>query len=332
MKNSTKAGFAQLGFVLVLLSFLTLALLGQVPTSQAGWIAYPPRVPGVAWGPVRNRRERPPLGLAARLRAGGQYLVRTWPQPLLRSLLVALLWWGSGCPISPGLLVIPLGTWLGQAVLVGWPQLGGPALPWLLRQALPALLGALGGLCLGRWLAAGLPAGAPCREPGMAGPFPLFCGSCALGTSEAPQVDVQHGADGSCEATLCGRFTLRIAGDDPFRTRLLLLFLRQLETSAHTHIGRPTRTGHAPLVRQTQLAAWFGCTQPEISRWEEYWRQGDWANLLSLCAPEVLTMELVRRIITVCVAFPAWDQEQVTHYLHGQGVAVTERQVRFRPA
>jgi transposase-like protein len=330
MKNSTKAGFAQLGFVLVLLSFLTLALLGQVPTSQAGWIASPPQVPGAATVPARKRRRRFVLSLADRLQAVGRYLVRSWPQPLLRTLLVVLLWWGSGCPGSPGLLGVPLGLWLTQAVLVGWPRRGrrGSALPGLWAQALPALLGALSGLCLGRWLQSGLFSGPPSGAGGDGRSLPLFLGGCALGGHEAPYVDVQHGADGSYEATLCGHFTLRVSGDDPFRPRLLLLLLRQLESPGPARRGRCTRTGCTPFVRQTQLAAWLGCPQPDISRWEDYWRRGDWADLLSLHSPEVLTAELVQRIVTVCVAFPSWDQEQVAHYLQGQGVAVTERQVR----
>jgi hypothetical protein len=222
--------------------------------------------------------------LAERLRASARYLAHTWPQPLLRSLLVALLWWGSGQPGSPWLLGIPLGSWLAQAVLGACPRWGrtptGHALHGLLRLTTPALLVALGGLWLGQWLGAQLAAGVPLREA-RAGAVPLFLGGGAV-ASEAPQVEVQRQEDGSYEATLDGRFTLRVAGDDPFRARWLLLFLRFLEIATPLRHSRPTPAGRYPFVRQTQVAAWFGCTQPEISRWEEYWRRAT-GQPLSLC-------------------------------------------------
>jgi hypothetical protein len=331
MKNTTKAGFAQLAFVLICLSFLTLALLGQVPSCQAGWVAYPPRVPVLAMIPPDRKRRRPPvLALTARLRASGQYLARSWPPALLRSLLVALLWAGSGCPGSPWLLVLPLGLWLGQAGLVGWPHLrqslAGRVLGWLLTHSLPALLGALSGWGLRRWLFP-MPGTPVLEAPTLSAAVPLL-GGCVYCNRDAPYVDVQPGAAGGYEATLDGHFTLRVAGDDPFRARCLLLFLRLLESPQPRRHSRPAPDGRRSFVRQTELATWFGCPQPDISRWEGYWQQGDWANLLSLHCPEVLTAELIRRIVTVCVAFPLWNQEQVAHYLQGQGVAVTERQVR----
>jgi transposase-like protein len=82
------------------------------------------------------------------------------------------------------------------------------------------------------------------------------------------------------------------------------------------------------LVRQLQLAAWFGVPQPDISRWLKYWQTADWANLLSLHSAEVLTAELVARIVEVCATFPTWEVAQVYHYLRQQGVAVTEPQVQ----
>jgi transposase-like protein len=68
--------------------------------------------------------------------------------------------------------------------------------------------------------------------------------------------------------------------------------------------------------------------QPNISRLEKYWLEGDWPNLLSLKTAEVLTPELVGRIVTVFVTFPWWRVEKVYHYLQEQGVAVSGRQVR----
>jgi len=64
--------------------------------------------------------------------------------------------------------------------------------------------------------------------------------------------------------------------------------------------------------------------QPHISRIEKYWLEGDWANLLSLKTAEVLTGELMARIVAVFATFPWWVYE----HLREQGVAVSERQVR----
>lgn len=68
--------------------------------------------------------------------------------------------------------------------------------------------------------------------------------------------------------------------------------------------------------------------QPEISRWERYWQQGDWRRLLSLHSPDVLTLDLQARIIQVFAHFPWWGAGNVCDYLQEQGVAVTQRQVR----
>ena len=81
-------------------------------------------------------------------------------------------------------------------------------------------------------------------------------------------------------------------------------------------------------MRQWQLAEWFGVPQPDISRWLKYWQAADWANLLSLHSAEVLTAELVGRIVEVCATFPTWGVARVYQHLRQQGVAVTEPQVQ----
>ena len=73
---------------------------------------------------------------------------------------------------------------------------------------------------------------------------------------------------------------------------------------------------------------WLGVPQPDISRWLKYWQAGDWANLLSLHSAEVLTAELVGRIVEVCATFPTWGVARVYQHLRQQGVAVTEPQVQ----
>jgi hypothetical protein len=150
---------------------------------------------------------------------------------------------------------------------------------------------------------------------------------CAVCERDEPWVAVERQPDGSYQATLCGHFTLAVAGDHPFRMRLLILFLGLLDGSGPQRGGRRTRDGRTPFVRELQLAAWFGVPHPDISRWQRYWLSRDWANLLSLCSAEVLTAELVGRIVEVCATFPTWSQDQVYHYLRQQGVPVTATQV-----
>jgi len=102
--------------------------------------------------------------------------------------------------------------------------------------------------------------------------------SCPLCQREESRVEVVPEEDGSYTATLCGHFTLRVAGDDPFRKRLLLLFLRLLEVPDEERRSRRTRDGRTPFVRQQYLAQAFAMPQPDISRIERYWLEGDWAN------------------------------------------------------
>jgi hypothetical protein len=145
---------------------------------------------------------------------------------------------------------------------------------------------------------------------------------------DEPRVEVARQADGSYQATLCGHFTLTVAGDHPFRMRRLVVFLSLLDMPGAERGGRRTRDGRTPWVRQLQLAEWLDVPQSHISRWLSYGLAGDWANLLSLGSPEVLTVELVERIVTVCATFPTWGVARVYQHLRQQGVAVTEPQVQ----
>jgi len=150
---------------------------------------------------------------------------------------------------------------------------------------------------------------------------------CQVCGREGPWVEVVRQEDGGHQATLCGHFTITVAGDDPFRKRLLMLFLRLLDAPGHRGT-RPTRDGRRPFVPQLQLAQWFHLPQPDISRVEGYYLRGAWPELLGQCTPEILTPELVRRVTTVCATHPCWSQEEVYHYLQDQGVRLSRPQVR----
>jgi len=154
MKHITKASFAQLQpwHGLLLVSILTLALLGQMPDSQAGWLTTPPRPPGLPTTIACRKRQRFPLSVHARLRSLWQYVIRSWPQAFLRSLLLAVLWSLSGRQ-GPVLLVgWPWLLWLWQAAAAGWPELGQWSVwqggRWLLWQGQRLLLVGYLGLAL----------------------------------------------------------------------------------------------------------------------------------------------------------------------------------------
>jgi hypothetical protein len=134
--------------------------------------------------------------------------------------------------------------------------------------------------------------------------------------------------EGEYLVELEGRFSLRVADDDPFRLRLMILFLRLLEVPEERRGGRRTRDGRTPFVRQQYLAGTLGIPQPVLSRWEGYWQEADWRRLLSARAKEVLSLELQQRIIETWAHWPSWGLQQVHRFLIGQGVAVTESQVR----
>jgi hypothetical protein len=158
-----------------------------------------------------------------------------------------------------------------------------------------------------------------------------------VGAGEEHGVKVERQADGSYQAELCGHFRPPVAGDDPFRVRLLWLFLRLLEETGRPRQGGRTHAerGRAPFVSQVQVAEWFDLPQPNVSRIEGYWRAADWPNLLSLPigplrgkAAEVLTAELRARIVGVLASHPWWDMQAVYEHMRQQEVAVTYEQVR----
>jgi hypothetical protein len=217
------------------------------------------------------------------------------------------------------LRLVPWALWLWRGLGVGWPRLR-QQVAWLwvaegLWQTQRLVLLGYLGVVLSQ------------QRSGGQAPWGVGLG-CLVCQQDEPRVEVARQADGSYQATLCGHFTLAVAGDHPFRMRLLVLFLSLLDVPGLERGSRRTREGRTPFVRQLQLAEWFGVPQPDISRWLKYWQAADWANLLSLHSAEVLTGELVGRIVEVCATFPTWGVAQVYQHLRQQGVAVTEPQVQ----
>jgi transposase-like protein len=337
MQNTTKSYFMHVAqarlYLLVVLSCLLLALLGRMPESSAGWVTCPPQMATmVATGRCAGwRREQRASNHSHH--GGGRWRCAfgSWRIPVVRSLALGILWLLSG-RWGPGWVTgIPWLLWLWQSGGLVWPWLRRQPewrlVGWLLWQGQRlALVGYLG-LALGTALRSGLD-GVSSLETG--GPHtPLVVGlGCAWCGRQEPWVGVARLEDGGYSFELCGHFVGQIAGDDPFRERLLILFLRWLAVPGPQRRGGRTRDGRAPFVRQVQLADWFGIPQPNLSRIEGYWLAGDWPNLLSLKTVEVLTVEVREQVVKVLVAFPWWSVKQVYSYLQKQGLAISYRQVR----
>lgn len=324
-KNTTERSFTQPGpwHGLVLLSVLTLAILGRVPDSQIGWLTCPPSPPTILSVHRVRPRRRVYVSGQDRLHGVVRCVTRTWPQPVVRTLLLTTLWSLSGRQGPVVLLGWPWLMWMWHVLAAACPELccqplwrrGG----WLLWQGQRLILvGYLG------WALYEMREETVSHRTSSELVLGLGCQVCGR---EGPWVETVRQEDGGYQAALCGHFVVRVAGDDPFRARLLMLFLRLLDAPGYSGT-RPTRDGRRPFVRQQQLAKWFHLPQPDISRVEGYWVYGTWPELLSRCTPEILTPELVQRVSTVCATFPQWSQERVYRYLHSQGVRLSQRQVR----
>ena len=241
---------------LVVVSCLVLALLGQMPESSGGWASWPPQVIGpvaiLASYPGPKRRAKQ-VGWPGDERWG--WVWASWPIPATRSLMLWGLWVVSG-RWGPGWVVgLPWLVWLWQSGGQVWPGLRRQpewrGLGWLVWQGQRwALLGYLG-LGLNQALRQGLAGdvGDVVRVNEAATPLALGLG-CGVCGREEGWVSVERQADGSYQAELCGHFQLQVAGDDPFRARLLLLFLRQLAEVGPQRRGGRTQDGRAPFVRQ----------------------------------------------------------------------------------
>lgn len=318
--------------VLVVVSVVGLALLGQMPDSVGGWQSYPPAVYTVCAGSRGGCRRRRGSSAArgSEWRRSRHYLGLTWPLPLWRGLLLGVTWLVSEQSFPPGLVALPGLVWISRILAMGLPWLArqpewvawlrgaGWAERWTLRLAVGWVLG-IAWLHLGESLGSG-------PDLGMVQGWAVV--GCAL-ASCAPSVSVSHDQAEHCyRAEIKGEFRLAVADDDPFRLRLLVIFLRLLEVAGEQRGSRRTRDSRTPFLRQQALGRALEIVQPELSRWEKWWLTGDWRRLLSQRAEEVLTLELQGRIIETWAHRPSWGVERIQGLLSAQGIRVTESQVR----
>jgi transposase-like protein len=341
MKHTTKQSSTQLCIhLLMIISLLTITPLDPSVDSLGGWIACPPRLPCLTQ-PRRGGKKQAGINLRKRGDRMWCYIADSWPRPFLRSWLLAILYSVSGHQVPAWLIGWPWLLWLWQMISTVWPELGrytlwrsGGKLLWQGQQLVVCSALSLG---LSMWIRGvaepslvghgGDIRSSPWSMPGSALPYTASLG-CVLCGRDEPWIDMVDEADGRCSVTLCGHFTLRIPCDDLFQERAAMHFLLQLETPGPQRSGRRTRAGRTPFLSQQTVGDWFGIPQPVVSRLEKYWRDKDWANLLSLKAGEVLTWDAIGRIVDVCITFPWWGVTKVYRYLHQHGVQVTKDQVR----
>ena len=161
-----------------------------------------------------------------RLRRTWRYGLRSWPQPCVRSLVLAILWTLGGKQWPAWIIGWPWLLWVWQVMAVFWPELGRQPLWRAGCQVLWQGQRVAMVVALGFAFRQVKQTGGSAHGPSTPVLFGLGCQYCGR---EEPWVEVRHDDDGSYQATLCGHFTIRVPGDHPFRVRMLMLFLRLLD-------------------------------------------------------------------------------------------------------
>ena len=303
------------------LGVVVLTVTGVRLESLGGWIACPPS--GIGLGEVRRARggRRHPSCCAYTWRAGWYWLRRSWMVAAIRSEALMVLVFVTDKRAWEWVWLLPWVAWLWKGVGVAWPRVG--------RHPLYAGMGqvwergtsvALVGLGLA-WIGGRV---SVLGGHGL-GALPVGMG---LSSISEPYAQVEIDEQGICHVRLRGEFELHVDGTVEFYKRMLIIFLGLLEVPGETRPSRRTRDGRTPFVRQEKMAAWFGVTHPEISRWYDYWLRQDWRRMLSQRTGEVLTLEVQQQVIDTWAKFPWWGAEAVWRHLRSQGSAVTLKQVK----
>lgn len=232
--------------------------------------------------------------------------------------LVAVLVEASGLPQhrpATWLLVgLPAMDWGLSLIGVLWPRLLSQA--WY-REGLNDMHQ------LYRWSVIGLLVLTAQRGSKM-GPVGMVMGSVVTCERDGSRVEIERveGVNGQVTYRIhqTGDFTQEVTPRDEFEKRQLILELRRLRTG-----GRGARGWG--VVTQEALAQAFQVTQEEISRWEKYQREGQWAKLLSLNPKSWLSDDLRQHIVEVWATNIWQPADQVRQRLAERGVKVALRVV-----
>jgi DNA-directed RNA polymerase subunit RPC12/RpoP len=272
--------------------------------------------------------------------AGQEWVQHTWVRVLARSELLAVLnllrigLTQGRLSVLDWAWLLPWGEWMLEGLSVVWPWLGRQPELRVLRWAVARLRWASLLVCSAQMSAhwRTLNEGPGFEQGMLAGIGFLGEGIVWQTESEGDEVPslwiaVKRVSDG-WQVWIGDQFYLPVQEEKVFQLRQAILLLRRLESAQPRRGSRATRDGRRPLIAQQALARVFEVTQPEISRWEHYEQEQDWANLLSLHSSEVLTTEVRRQIIDVCAQFPWWTRKCIYDHLRQKGLAVTHQQVR----
>lgn len=324
-------------WLFVLLGILSSSSTGRPLESSLGWVAYPPTMISLETKEKKSK-QRPANRLSDRhhvqLKEGWRYGCRSWKLPVTRSLMLLLLWQLSGGESGGWTVWLPWLEW-GMGVLSNsFPWLGQQieirAIRWGLSWLRLGSIWALGGLVVWQHM----PRIAFTEKNLWYSGLNLPLMGCVKGQNTALPGQQDKAAvsvvqeDGQYRIKIEGPLSMTLPVGRSFQLRMVILFLRQLESETARYSSRATRNGRRPFVSQQRLAAWFDIKQPEISRWEKYLLDENWADLLSLNSPLILTWELRRQIVDVLARFPWWSIEKATAHLQEQGVEVTYSQVQ----
>ena len=323
-------------YLLLVLVCLTLAGLGEMPQSSAGWVL---PIPQPIYAPLKKKLTKGDRRRRERLRRRKQQrnaiyqavanhnAALTWQVPLLRTLFLGL----GFLIIEPKwffLSAVPYLVWLLQLFSIRYPLVGQQpeykAAKSFGRLIETTLILAISSFFL--WQSALYLFGLTSSNAvlGAAGVVSVSGGSSKV------SLETMTDSRGNkyLKARLSGSFELSVEASDSFRRRLLIIFLRLLEDPDYKRGSRPTRDGRTPFVTGPAISEAYSVQKSKISRWERYWLDGDWRRLLSERAPDVLTLELQDQIVATFAKFPWWGLSQVHHYLNQQEIKVSHRQVR----
>ncbi len=316
-------GYRQWGRVahrIAMVGLVILIVIGIRLENVEGLVAYPPQLRGKVREQYKVDRGKQ-CGFV--WHTGWRWLRRSWMVAAVRSEVLMVLVFVTGCEEWRWVCVMPWVVWLWKGVGVAWPKLG--------RQPMYRGLGRVWeesgrvtmiGLTL-TWI------GQQTEVMSTSGMWGLSVGM-VLRSQETiePSVTVEQDEEGMYHVQLRGEFEMHVDGQVEFYKRMLIVFLGLLEVPGETRRSRRTRDGRTPFCRQEQMAAWFKVTHPEISRWYDYWLRQDWRRMLSQRTGEVLTMEVQQRIVDTWAKFPWWGTERLWNHLRSHGSRVTLNQVK----
>ena len=300
--------------ILAFSSLLTLAVIGRLPESAAGWLIVTPII--YAQQSVVRPSRRPRSDQATFCWSDlEQYAALTSPRLFYQlALLLALGGPTSGSP----LLLLPVLRWGLELAALRWPGLTLQPGYQALRSAL--WRGHQGALLALGWALVSSPLAPQAESPswGLGLTLGLLTSQTTSQVNESQSQVSASGqvlAGGIYELRLSGDFVIRYRPVDEFDRRMFVLFLRQVRL-----VDGPPKQ---PFLRQEWLATWFRTLQELISRWESYHRAGDWRRLMSRQPGPAFSLDEQRPILRFWAQSFWLTSEQVAQELAAQGVKVT---------